>query len=99
MLSFVRRSFNPRRQIVKDSKHHCEGNNCLKEIVSNTKLDMQTDFDYFFWFFPANVLIAHLLLGLFYITVLKRNTRSFARLPMHYFQSKEKENKVIIQVN
>ena len=24
------------------SKHHCEGNTCLKEIVSNTKLDLQT---------------------------------------------------------
>ena len=38
----VGRSFYPRRQIAKDSKHHCEGNNCLKEIVSNTRLDLQT---------------------------------------------------------
>ena len=36
----VGRSFHPGRQIAKDSKHHCEGNNCLKEIVSNTRLDL-----------------------------------------------------------
>ena len=42
MLSYVGRSFHPRRQIEKDSKHHCKGNNCLKEIVSNTRLDLQT---------------------------------------------------------
>ena len=29
----VGRSFHPGRQIAKDSKHHREGNNCLKEIV------------------------------------------------------------------
>ena len=29
------------------SKHHCEGITCLKEIVSNTRLDLQTDSDYF----------------------------------------------------
>ena len=51
VLSFVGRSFYPGRQIAKDSKHHCEGNNCLKEIVTNTRLDLQTGFDYFFGFF------------------------------------------------
>ena len=24
------------------SKHHCDGNICLKEIVSNTRLDLRT---------------------------------------------------------
>ena len=38
------------------SKHHCEGNICLKEIVSNTRLDLQTGSDYFnpCSGFPAN---------------------------------------------
>ena len=49
----VGRSFHPGRQIDKDSKHHYEGNNCLKEIVSNTRLDLQTGSD-FSGFFPAN---------------------------------------------
>ena len=46
-------SFHPVRQIAKDSKHHREGNNCLKEIVSNTRLDLQTGSD-FSGFFSAN---------------------------------------------
>ena len=75
MFSSVGRSFHPGRQIAKDSKHHYEGNNCLKEIVSNTRLDLQTGSDYFFGFFPANVLIVHLLLGLFFFTVLEPNNR------------------------
>ena len=54
------------------SKHHCEGNICLKEIVSNTRLDLQTGSDYFSGF-PANVLIVRLLLGLFFFTVLIPN--------------------------
>ena len=37
----VGRSFHSGRQIAKDSKHHYEGNNCLKEIVFNTRLDLQ----------------------------------------------------------
>ena len=49
----VGRSFYLGRQIAKDSKHHCEVNNCLKEIVSNTRLDLQTSYD-FSGFFPAN---------------------------------------------
>ena len=72
MLSSVGGSFHPGRQIAKDSKHHCEGNNRLKEIVSNTRLDLQTGSD-FSGFFPANVLIVHLLLDLLYFIVLKPN--------------------------
>ena len=48
------------------------GNICLKEIVSNTRLDLQTSSDYFSDF-PANVLIVRLLLGLFFFTVLIPN--------------------------
>ena len=66
----VGRSFHPRRQIAKDSKHHCEGNNCLKEIVSNTRLDLQTGSN-FSGFFLQTVLNVHLLLDLLYFTVLK----------------------------
>ena len=73
MLSSVGRSFHPGRQIANDSNHHCEGNNCLKEIVSNTRLDLQIGSDYFYGFFPANVLIVHMLLSLFYFTVMKPN--------------------------
>ena len=67
----VGRSFHPGRQIAKDSKHHCEGNNCLKEIVSNTRLDLQIGFDFFDFFFLQTVLNVHLLLDLLYFTVLK----------------------------
>ena len=66
----VGRSFHHGRQIAKDSKHHCEGNNCLKEIVSNIRLDLQTDSD-FSGFFLQTVLNVHLLLDLLYFTVLK----------------------------
>ena len=66
----VGRSFHPGRQIVKDSKHHYEGNNCLKEIVSNTRLDLQTGSD-LSGFFLQTVLNVHLLLDLLYFTVLK----------------------------
>ena len=66
----VGRSFDPRRQIAIDSKHHCEDNNCLKEIVSNTRLDLQTGFD-FSGFFLQTVLNVHLLLDLLYFTLLK----------------------------
>ena len=66
----VGRSFHPGRQIAKDSKHHREGNNCLKEIVSNTRLDLQTGSD-FSGFFLQTVLNVHLLHDLLYLTVLK----------------------------
>ena len=66
----VGRSFHPGRQIAKDSKHHCEGNNCLKEIVSNTIFDLQTGSDFSDFFFPQTVLNVHLLLDLLYFTVL-----------------------------
>ena len=66
----VGRSFHPGRQIAKDSKHHYEGNNCLKEIVSNTRLDLQTGSD-FSSFFLQTVLNVHLLLDLLYFSVLK----------------------------
>ena len=66
----VGRSFHTGRQIAKDSKHHCEGNNCLKEIVSKTRLDLQTGSD-FSGFFLQTVLNVHMLLGLLYFTVLK----------------------------
>ena len=75
MLFSVGRSFHPGRQITKNSKHHCEGNKFLKEIVSNTRLDLQTGSDYFSGFFLAKVLIVLLLLGLFYFKVLKPNNR------------------------
>ena len=51
VLSFVGRSFHSGRKIAKDSKHHCEGNNSLKEIVSNTRLDLQTGSDFSGFFF------------------------------------------------
>ena len=66
----VGRSFHPGRQIAKDLKHHCEGNNCLKEIVSNTRLDLQTGSDVS-GFFLQTVLNVNQLLDLLYFTVLK----------------------------
>ena len=53
----VGRSFHYGRRIANNSKHHCEGNICLKEIVSNTRLDLQTvpiDCFHFYCVFPAN---------------------------------------------
>ena len=54
----VGRSFHPSRQIAKDSKHHCEGNNCFKEIVSNTRLDLQTGSDFFGFFLQTVITFA-----------------------------------------
>ena len=42
------------------SKHHCGGNTCLKEIVSNIRLDMQTGS--FLIFLQACLLHLHILL-------------------------------------